>query len=511
MRTSATAVAESEDGYVTVEFEDGSQMEMPVITQVNKDDEVQVLIDGDDAIALGSSGWGDTVYDRTLEAYAVGDAAQTIAEEAQAVAEATNQHFWVDDNGIHVSSDESDDEGERNVLINSLGLLFRRFGSYLATLTESAVSFWDGSGNDGSHVLAFLGKDGSRIGDAESANTIVTDSGFAVRTGAEQRIAMGVSYVDSPGSYGRFRKRKVGKVYIAGYMDPDNQYIDRDTEGKITLVPLTDPGARLFIGNYDQYDDVHWVSDGNIAGIELPLMSIDELIEISGDYFSFGDISQTMQSYYSREVSTNSNETASYFIGYDGSSGNPLSSYLMNFDAETLAAIPQDTWTDEAIAHGAPNWFIGSIYEDGTPFATIDGVNFATASDLAGYATQTDIADMATQSDIANMATQSDIANMLTTSSPLFRIVNVSFTTASIAVSNGVSSNMSIASSVPDGYTAIGIVGTQSNHGQNWYDNSYINVSTQTLYYNIKHAFGSGSESCTLTWKLLCIPSDNYS
>ena len=93
---------------------------------------------------------------------------------------------------------------------------------------------------------------------------------------------------------------------------------------------------------------------------------------------------------------------------------------------------------------------------------------------------------------------------------PPVRVVNVSLTTSSISVNNGVSNNLSLASYVPDGYKAVGIVGVQTNHGQNWYSNDYINVSTQRLYYNIKHAFGSAAETLTIQWKVLCVPSALY-
>lgn len=100
-------------------------------------------------------------------------ASLNIAEAAQAVASAINQHFWTDTHGIHVTEVTQDEWAQEsdgnNILINSLGFLLRNAETWLAQFTSSAVAFYDGLGNTASNVFARFGRDGSQIGyDSES-------------------------------------------------------------------------------------------------------------------------------------------------------------------------------------------------------------------------------------------------------------------------------------------------------------------------------------------------------
>lgn len=94
---------------------------------------------------------------------------------------------------------------------------------------------------------------------------------------------------------------------------------------------------------------------------------------------------------------------------------------------------------------------------------------------------------------------------------PIFKIATYTHTSQSIAVGNGASiSAQSLANAVPTGYKAVAVASVNSNHAQNWYvGGSYINVANQTIAFSYKHAFGSGSEKCTFTFYLLCVPSAN--
>lgn len=207
-RVSGTATADSSDGTVTVEFEDGSAIEVPVTGAVKSGDEVIVDIQNGTPIAAGAAGWGDRVQ-------TIADAASTAASQAQAVAEATGQHFWhrsTDPNGdgagtgAFITDEEQDDfltaaasgfadydpstKPYRNVLMNSLGFLIREALHNLASFTQSAVSFFDGSGN----VTASFGSGGAVVGmvaDGESRTEIAT-SGLHVYqrvNGADTSIA----------------------------------------------------------------------------------------------------------------------------------------------------------------------------------------------------------------------------------------------------------------------------------------------------------------------------------
>lgn len=184
-RVSATATADSADGEVTVQFEDGSTLAVPVTGAVKSGDEVIVNVQQGTPIAAGAAGWGDRV--------------QTVADEAQAVAEATNQHFWDDSNGAHVTEVEQDAWTDptspsyhtgRDILLNSSGILLREDYANLASFTPSAVAFYDGSGD----ATATFGTNGAVIGrtaDGDSRTEIST-SGMHIyqrSNGADTAIA----------------------------------------------------------------------------------------------------------------------------------------------------------------------------------------------------------------------------------------------------------------------------------------------------------------------------------
>ena len=75
-----------------------------------------------------------------------GDRVAATASRAEAISTATQQHFWADDNGIHVSTDENDSEGANNILINSLGILLRELTTVLLELSSAGVIVGDQSG-----------------------------------------------------------------------------------------------------------------------------------------------------------------------------------------------------------------------------------------------------------------------------------------------------------------------------------------------------------------------------
>lgn len=103
-------------------------------------------------------------------------AARAVADGAHAIAEATNQHFFTDDSGVHVSSEPDNAIGERNILINSLGILLRHADKYRAAFTDSAVAFYDGLGNAASNVVATFGTGGATIGKTSSGGYVTIDS-----------------------------------------------------------------------------------------------------------------------------------------------------------------------------------------------------------------------------------------------------------------------------------------------------------------------------------------------
>lgn len=107
-------------------------------------------------------------------------AARSVADGAQAIANAIGQHFWADDNGAHVSTEAGNAIGARNILMNSLGILLRQEGTWLASFSDSAVAFFDGLGNTAANVVAQFGLDGARIGRESESHVSVTQNSFSL-------------------------------------------------------------------------------------------------------------------------------------------------------------------------------------------------------------------------------------------------------------------------------------------------------------------------------------------
>ena len=95
------------------------------------------------------------------KAHEFADAAQAAAEltanAAMEVASAIGQHFWFDDSGAHVSTEEDEPEGEQNTLWNSTGMLFRKAANILLAIVTGdnpGVAIYDGTGNAATNILA---------------------------------------------------------------------------------------------------------------------------------------------------------------------------------------------------------------------------------------------------------------------------------------------------------------------------------------------------------------------
>lgn len=144
---------------------------MGAFSEVSPGDSVEVEIRDGRAYIVGNT-TSPAASGRSVEAVAgevvtvteaVTEAVEA-AEEAKRVAEATDQHFFADGNGVHVTEAEGDATTEHNILINSLGILLRKAVNNLVSITQSAISFFDGQGNDASNIVAKFGADGAQIG-----------------------------------------------------------------------------------------------------------------------------------------------------------------------------------------------------------------------------------------------------------------------------------------------------------------------------------------------------------
>lgn len=103
--------------------------------------------------------------------------AKEAAEEAQAVADAVNQHFWTDQQGIHVTEIEQDefveDPSGANILENANGILLRDGETWLSQFTPGSVAFYDGEGNEAENVTAVFGTDGAMIGKSGESHQLL--------------------------------------------------------------------------------------------------------------------------------------------------------------------------------------------------------------------------------------------------------------------------------------------------------------------------------------------------
>lgn len=180
-----TATSDSSDGSVYVALsedvtmpddydgEHGVGVEMPTTVGVSEGDEVLVTVFGGGTmkapVVTGNPGWGDAVQEQAANA-------ESIAEQAEAVASATGQHFWSDTDGAHVTevtqetwsdSTSPNYHSGANVLINALGQLFRDgLNNILAIVsgTDPGIAIYDGDGNAADNILALLTKSLIRLG-----------------------------------------------------------------------------------------------------------------------------------------------------------------------------------------------------------------------------------------------------------------------------------------------------------------------------------------------------------
>jgi hypothetical protein len=173
----ATGAGASEDGEVGITLDadvtpaedtgvdgetDQTVIDLPTSPDVDEGDELIVTLVGDGPlktpVVTANPGSGDRMR-------ALANSAKTIANAAQAVAEAVSQHFFADTNGIHVTEATQEDWDEShtgaNVLINSIGQLFRDGLNNLLTLTTEngarALTIWDGLGNAAGNIRAIIG------------------------------------------------------------------------------------------------------------------------------------------------------------------------------------------------------------------------------------------------------------------------------------------------------------------------------------------------------------------
>lgn len=162
-----------QDGTVWVSI-DGSESPTPTLAVVSakEGDAVEVRVQDGEATVTANHTSPVTDDSAAMEAREIAAGVEGVATEAAAVANATNQHFWADSNGVHVATVEGEATDGPNLLANANGILLRDDSANMAAFTPSAVSFFDGQGNQASNVVASFGASGAVIGTEGSSQVL---------------------------------------------------------------------------------------------------------------------------------------------------------------------------------------------------------------------------------------------------------------------------------------------------------------------------------------------------
>ena len=143
-------------------------VELPCTVDVRDGDELLVSLYGSDGqlspVVTAVAAGGDRTREEVQQAAQDATHAAEMAGEVAAVATATNQHFFSDASGVHVTTDESDAAGGSNVLLNASGMVLRSSETPLAAFTPSGVSVYDGAGADAANVVASFSSKGVELG-----------------------------------------------------------------------------------------------------------------------------------------------------------------------------------------------------------------------------------------------------------------------------------------------------------------------------------------------------------
>ena len=194
-----TAASDSDSGTVTVVMEGetagvDAAIEVPTSCAISEGDTVLVSVSGNVPVEAVSKGSGDET--------------RSIASEALDVANATKQYFWHDDAGAHVSTEALNPTGPSNSLWNSLGLLIRKAANNLVSITQSAIAFYDGNGNNTSNVVATFGSSGSQVGKTAEPHISIGASSVTFNSGTEDLLSI------KAGTYGSYIQKGDSDLYV---------------------------------------------------------------------------------------------------------------------------------------------------------------------------------------------------------------------------------------------------------------------------------------------------------
>ena len=158
-------------------LEHDAYVELPTEVAVMDGDEVAVTLSGgsmSNARVTGVVGGGDRMQAEIDDAFEAADAVRDLAEQAEAAARATSQHFWHDTDGAHVTQVTQDEWNDQtstttyhkgpNALWNAFGMLFRNAENNLLSVLTNGIAIYDGAGNAAENILALITSNLVRIG-----------------------------------------------------------------------------------------------------------------------------------------------------------------------------------------------------------------------------------------------------------------------------------------------------------------------------------------------------------
>lgn len=230
-------------GYVWVKVV-GATAAIPCVPEVacHVGDRVSVRIDHDAGKAYVVGNVTDPSQSRSFVAK-LGDSLDKkivtyaqVAEEAKDVAEAINQFFWHDTQGVHVTEVTQEEwstvgsesfQSGYNALFNALGQLFRDGLTNLLSITRSGVTLFDGEGNDDSNITAVYGSE-----------TIIGKTG-------ENDFNM---KLDATGLYLRQGE------YSVAYLNNQKLYVPRTVV--LNAMQLGEEGGNSWVWQLEEDDDV---------------------------------------------------------------------------------------------------------------------------------------------------------------------------------------------------------------------------------------------------------------
>ena len=174
-------------------------VELPCTPYVAEGQFVEIAVVNGMPTVIGASGSGDVTMTLAGDAADAAAAAEEAAAAAQEVAEAMNQHFWTDSNGVHVTEITQEEWAETpsgaNQLSNSEGILLRDGLNpivSIATGTSSGMSVFDGSGSASSNVLATFTDDGVTLGKEGEIQAFFTPTQLYLANGGFKPVSFGL-------------------------------------------------------------------------------------------------------------------------------------------------------------------------------------------------------------------------------------------------------------------------------------------------------------------------------